>query len=241
MLGRLRRPAPAVHRRQIGGQGVGRRTGRGQPGQQHPADRRSGGRGPPPDPGRPPRIAAPAAGQLVQVQHLVVLQHRQLHGAAAALVQRGQVRGGDLPDVDLLERPLGQRQHPAADPVAAVGQPVHEAVLLQGAQQPQGGGLVHPDRAGGLLQGHRSVAERAEQGQRPIDRLRHGAPRSWFRPGRGQGPPGRVVVAVRPGGAGGGGRPAAWRWPSGRVPVAVRLTVRGPSPVPGLPRGAPAR
>ena len=150
----------------------------------------------------------------------------------ALLVERDEVGVGDLADVEVLHGLLGEGEEPGAEAVALVGLAVDEAVLVEGAQQPQRGGLVDAEPVGDLSQVGGALGEQRQDAQRAVDGLAHGVrTSSWARlrlcvqPGPSRSVPHAVVVeggqavGVRRGPAGAARSPgtvraaAAMRWP----------------------------
>lgn len=99
-----------------------------------------------------------------------------------ALVERGEVRVRDLPDVEVLDGLLGEGEEPGAEAVALVLLAVDEPVLVQGAQQPQGRGLVDTEPVGDLAEVGGSLREQGQDAERPVDGLAHGVRPSWSSP-----------------------------------------------------------
>lgn len=59
---------------------------------------------------------------------------------------------GDLADVEVLDGFLGEGEEAGAEAVALVGLAVDEAVLVQGAQEAERGGLVDAEAVGDLTE-----------------------------------------------------------------------------------------
>ncbi|CAM5701883.1 hypothetical protein SVIOM74S_01412 [Streptomyces violarus] len=93
---------------------------------------------------------------------------------SAALVEADQVGMGDLADVEVLHRLLGEGEEAGAEAVALVGLAVDEAVLVEGAQQAQGRGLVHAEAVGDLPQVGGALGEQRQDAERAVDGLAHG-------------------------------------------------------------------
>ncbi len=122
------------------------------------------------------------------------------------LVERGEVGVGDLPDVEVLDGLLREREEPGAQAVALVLLAVDEPVLVERAQQPQGRGLVDAEALGDLPEVGGAPREQRQDAERPVDGLAHGV-RTPGRPPRGRGPAGPrpsargLLVGLRPVGA----------------------------------------
>jgi hypothetical protein len=87
--------------------------------QQGLADARAVGRHPATDPRVDPRPVT--ARELLHVDHVDAVRHRQVHGLVRRLEQVGQERGGRLPQPPLLRGQLTQLEQPHAQPVPARG------------------------------------------------------------------------------------------------------------------------
>lgn len=79
-------------------------------------------------------------------------------------------------DVEVLDGLGGQREEAGPEAVAAVGLPVGEAVLPEGAQQAERGALVHAELLGHLAEPGRTPREQRQDPQRPLHRLAHAVP-----------------------------------------------------------------
>lgn len=97
-------------------------------------------------------------------------------------VERGEVGVRDLADVEVLDGLLGEREEAGAEAVPLVLLAVDEAVLVQGAQQPEGGGLVDTEPVGDLSEVGGTLCEQGQDAERPVDGLAHGVRPSWSSP-----------------------------------------------------------
>lgn len=91
-----------------------------------------------------------------------------MDGVPDAFVERGEVGVGDLADVEVLDGFLREREEAGAEPVALVLLAVDEAVLVQGAQQPEGGGLVDAEPVGDLSEVGGPLREQGQDAERPV-------------------------------------------------------------------------
>lgn len=98
------------------------------------------------------------------------------------LVEGGEVGVGDLADVEVLDGFLGEGEEAGAESVALVLLAVDEAVLMERAQQPQGGRLVDAEPFGDLPEVGGALGEQRQDAERPVDGLAHGVRTSWSSP-----------------------------------------------------------
>src|SRR5690606_36134559 len=95
-------------------------------------------------------------------------------GVPAPFVEAGEVGVGDLADVEVLHRLLGEGEEAGAEAVALVGLAVDQAVFVQGAQQAQRRGLVDAEAVGDLSEVGGSLREQRQDAQCAVDGLAHG-------------------------------------------------------------------
>lgn len=81
-----------------------------------------------------------------------------MNGVPGGPVELDEVGVRDLPDVEVLHGLGGEREELRPQPVAAVRLAVDEAVLVQRAQEAQGGALVHGEFVGDRAEGAGPVA-----------------------------------------------------------------------------------
>ncbi|GAA3086939.1 hypothetical protein GCM10020254_34260 [Streptomyces goshikiensis] len=85
----------------------------------------------------------------------------EVDGVAGEPAQVDEVGVGHGADVEVLDGLGGQREEAGPEAVAAVGLPVGEAVLPEGAQQAERGALVHAELLGHLAEPGRTPARAA--------------------------------------------------------------------------------
>lgn len=90
-------------------------------------------------------------------------------------VQLHEVGVRDLPDIQVLDGLGGEREELCAEAVAAVGLAVDEAVRVQGAQEAQGGALVHAERVGDRAEAGGAAREQRQHREGPFHGLAHAA------------------------------------------------------------------
>lgn len=139
----------------------------------------------------PDRVAAL---DLVDVQDLLLLVHREMHGVPAALVEFDEVGVGDLPYVEVLHGLLREGEEAGAEAVALVLLAVDEAVLVERTEQAQRRGLVDAEPLGDLAEVCGPLGEQRQDAQRPVDGLTHVVRTSWSSPST----RGRDEVSPRP-------------------------------------------
>lgn len=144
----------------------------GQVGEQQLGDGGDGDRDGLADPGvHPDRVAAL---DLVDVQDLVLLVHREMDGVPALFVELDEVGVGDLAYVEVLDGLLRQGEQAGSEAVALILLAVDESVLVERTEQAQRGGLVDAEAVGDLAEIGGALGEERKDAQRAVDGLTHG-------------------------------------------------------------------